>query len=119
MAAFQVRTPNEDVRIRQLSGGNQQRLLLGREALGRPRVLIAMYPTRGLDVDATAALHRVLFELRAAGSAIVLVSESLDELLSVADRLAVLHRGRIAGVRPAASVTREEIGLLMAGAAAA
>ena len=119
VAAFQVRTPNEDVRIRQLSGGNQQRLLLGREALGRPRVLIAMYPTRGLDVDATAALHRVLFELRAAGSAIVLVSESLDELLSVADRLAVLHRGRIAGVRPAGSVTREEIGLLMAGAAAA
>ena len=119
MAAFQVRTANEDARVGQLSGGTQQRLLLGREALGRPRVLIAMYPTRGLDVDATAALHRVLFELRAAGSAIVLVSESLDELLSVADRLAVLHRGRIAGVRPAASVTREEIGLLMAGAAAA
>ncbi|HYU15810.1 MAG TPA: ABC transporter ATP-binding protein [Candidatus Acidoferrum sp.] len=119
VAAFQVRTANEDARVQQLSGGTQQRLLLGREALGRPRVLIAMYPTRGLDVEATAALHRVLFELRAAGSAIVLVSESLDELLSVADRLAVLHRGRIAGVRPVGSVTREEIGLLMAGAAAA
>jgi ABC-type uncharacterized transport system ATPase subunit len=119
VSAFHVRAPAEGVRVRQLSGGNQQRLLLGREVSGRPRVLLAMYPTRGLDVEATAALHHILFELRAAGSAVVLVSESLDELLSVADRLVVLHRGRIVGTRPARTVTREEIGLLMAGVAAA
>jgi simple sugar transport system ATP-binding protein len=119
VAAFQVRAAGVDVSVRALSGGNQQRLLLGREALGRPRVLLAMHPARGLDIEATAALHRVLRELRAAGSAILLVSESLDELLALADRILVLHRGRIAGIRPAGSVTREELGLLMAGAAAA
>ena len=117
-AAFQVRGAGERARVRHLSGGNQQRLLLGRESFGRPRVLLAMYPTRGLDVDAAAALHRALFALRAQGSAIVLASESLDELLAVSDRVAVLHRGRVAGIRPAATATREEIGLLMGGAAA-
>jgi general nucleoside transport system ATP-binding protein len=119
ISAFQIQAPEEGVRARQLSGGNQQRLLVGREALGRPQVLVATYPTRGLDVDATVGLHRVLFALRAAGSAVVVVSESLDELLSIADRLVVLHRGRITGIRPARNVSREEIGLLMAGAAAA
>jgi len=123
---FQVRAPSLDTPVRNLSGGNQQRLLVGREASwtgagrvrgGRPSVLVAAHPTRGLDVDAAAAVHHVLFELREAGTAIVLISESLDELLAVADRVAVMHRGRMVGERKAEAAAREEIGLMMAGAA--
>lgn len=113
---FQVRAPHVDVTVRHLSGGNQQRLLVGRETWRSPRVLVAMHPTRGLDVDATAAVHRLLLGLRAQGVAMLLLSESLDELFALADRIVVLHRGRVAGERPAATATREEIGLLMAGA---
>jgi simple sugar transport system ATP-binding protein len=121
VARFRVRPPTLEVPVRHLSGGNQQRLLVGREASrggtgGRPSVLVAAHPTRGLDVEATAAVHRVLFELREAGTAIVLLSESLDELLAVSDRIAVLHRGRIVGERAGPGATREELGLLMAGA---
>jgi simple sugar transport system ATP-binding protein len=128
---FQVRARDLDVAVRHLSGGNQQRLLVGREVLARsprrgdrgsgtrPAVLIASYPTRGLDVEATGAVHRVLFDLRAAGTAIVLVSESLDELFAVADRIAIMHRGRIVGERPTIGATREDIGMMMAGAAVA
>jgi simple sugar transport system ATP-binding protein len=124
VARFRVRPPTLGVPVRHLSGGNQQRLLVGREASrggtgGRPSVLVAAHPTRGLDVEATAAVHRVLFELREAGTAIVLFSESLDELLAVSDRIAVLHRGRIVGERAGPGATREELGLLMAGASVA
>jgi len=112
---FQVRAPDLETPVRHLSGGNQQRLLVGRETWGRPKVLVAMHPTRGLDVDATTAVHAYLHDLRAAGVAIVLISESLDELFAVADRVVVLHRGRIAGERLADAATREDIGLLMAG----
>jgi ABC-type uncharacterized transport system ATPase subunit len=124
VARFRVRPPSPEVRVRHLSGGNQQRLLVGREASrggtgARPSLLVAAHPTRGLDVEATAAVHRVLFELREAGTAIVLFSESLDELLAVSDRIAVMHRGRIVGERAGPEATREEIGLLMAGASVA
>jgi len=112
---FHVRARDLETPVRHLSGGNQQRLLVGRETWARPKVLVAMHPTRGLDVDATTAVHAYLHDLRAAGVAIVLISESLDELLAVADRVIVLHRGRIAGDRQAATATREDIGLLMAG----
>ncbi len=118
-ARFQVRAADLDTPVRHLSGGNQQRLLVGRETWAAPRVLVAMHPSRGLDVDATAAFHRMLLDLRAAGMAILLISESLDELFSVADRIIVLHRGRVVGERVAALATREEIGLLMAGGTAA
>jgi simple sugar transport system ATP-binding protein len=116
---FQVRAPDADARVRTLSGGNQQRLLVGRETAATPRVLVAMHPTRGLDIDATAAVHRIFLELRRAGVAILLISESLDELFALSDRVAVMHRGRVAGERPAGAATREEIGLLMAGGSAA
>ena len=131
VSTFQVHARDLDVAVRHLSGGNQQRLLVGREVLARsprrrdsgsgtrPAVLIASYPTRGLDVEATGAVHRVLFDLRTAGTAIVLVSESLDELFAVADRIAIMHRGRIVGERPTIGATREEIGMMMAGAAVA
>ncbi|HET8680043.1 MAG TPA: ABC transporter ATP-binding protein, partial [bacterium] len=116
---FQVRAANLDAPVRHLSGGNQQRLLVGRETWARPRVLVAVHPTRGLDIDATAAVHRILLALRAAGVAILLISESLEELFALSDRIAVLHRGRIVGERPAATATREEIGMMMAGGTAA
>lgn len=116
---FQVRTADLEAPVRHLSGGNQQRLLVGRETWARPRVLVAMHPTRGLDIEATAAVHRILLELRAAGVAVLLISESLEELFAVSDRITVLHRGRIAGERPAAAATREEIGMMMAGGTAA
>jgi simple sugar transport system ATP-binding protein len=113
---FAIGVPSLDTPAWHLSGGHQQRLLVGREVAATPRVLVAMYPTRGLDVQATAAVHRVLLDLRAAGAGVVLISESLDELFALADRIVVMHRGRLVGERPAASATREEIGLLMAGA---
>ena len=116
---FQVRAADLEAPVRHLSGGNQQRLLVGRETWARPRVLVAVHPTRGLDIDATAAVQRILLTLRAGGVAILLISESLEELFALSDRIAVLHRGRIVGERPAAAATREEIGLMMAGGTAA
>ncbi len=116
---FQVRAAGLEMPARHLSGGNQQRLLVGRETWTRPLVLVAVHPTRGLDIDATAGVHRTLLDLRAAGIAILVISESLDELFEVSDRVAVLHRGQVVGERPAATATREEIGLLMAGGSAA
>ena len=115
--AFHVRSASLQVSVRHLSGGNQQRLLFGREVLTAPVVLLAMHPTRGLDVEATMTVHRLLIDLSAAGTAILLVSESLDELLTVSDRVAVMHRGRIVGVHPTTEVSRAEIGLLMTGSA--
>ncbi len=112
---FAIRTPSIDTPAWHLSGGHQQRLLVGREVAATPRVLVAMYPTRGLDVQAAAAVHRILLDLRAAGAGVVLISESLDELFALADRIVVMHRGRLVGERRAATATREEIGLLMAG----
>lgn len=116
---FQVRAAKLDTPVRHLSGGNQQRLLVGREILARPRVLVAVHPTRGLDVDATAAVHRILLELRASGVAILAISENLEELFALSDRIAVLHRGHIVGECPVATATREEIGMMMAGGTAA
>jgi general nucleoside transport system ATP-binding protein len=114
---FHVRSAGLQVPVRHLSGGNQQRLLFGREALTAPVVLLAMHPTRGLDVEATTTVHRLLLDLSVAGTAILLVSESLDELLAVSDRVAVMHRGRIVGVHPTTEVSRADIGLLMTGSA--
>ena len=116
---FHVRAPDADVQVRTLSGGNQQRLLVGRETAATPRILVAMHATRGLDVDATAAVHKIFLDLRAAGVAVVLISESLDELFALSDRVVVMHRGRVVGERPARTATREEIGLMMAGGSAA
>ncbi|MDR5684431.1 MAG: ABC transporter ATP-binding protein [Armatimonadota bacterium] len=114
---FGVRTPSLDVSVASLSGGNQQRVLVGREVQGSPRVLVALYPTRGLDVAASLEVHRTLSELCSLGCGVVLVSESLDELFFVAHRIVVLHRGRLVGGAPTTELTREQVGLWMAGAA--
>ncbi|HLG72675.1 MAG TPA: ATP-binding cassette domain-containing protein, partial [Chloroflexota bacterium] len=103
---------------RTLSGGQLQRFLLAREMAVQPRVVVAVHPTRGLDVGATAAVHDWLLGERDAGCAILLISEDLDEILRLSDRVAAMYEGQIREVLPAREATRERVGLLMAGVAA-
>jgi simple sugar transport system ATP-binding protein len=98
-----------------LSGGNQQRIVIGRALALAPRVLVAVNPTRGLDIAATAHIHGLLAASAAAGTAVILLSTDLDELATVCDRLFVLYRGRLAG--PVAPPDRARVGALMAGIA--
>ncbi len=113
--AYDVMTPGIQTRTRLLSGGNLQKLILAREMSSDPTLMVAVYPTRGLDVGATEAVRRLLLEQRDAGGSILLISEDLDELLSISDRVAVLYEGRIMGVVDAQDATTEELGLMMAG----
>jgi simple sugar transport system ATP-binding protein len=112
---YRIAAPSIDTRVRLLSGGNLQRLILAREIDAQPRVLIAVQPTRGLDVGAIETVHRMLLERRASGAAILLISEELDEILALADRVDVMFEGRIVGSFPAAEAEVETIGLLMTG----
>jgi simple sugar transport system ATP-binding protein len=92
-----------------------QKVILARETSGHPELMIAVHPTRGLDVGATEAVHRLLISQRDAGVAILLISEDLDELLSLSDRLAVMYEGRIVGEMPTEGANISTIGLMMAG----
>ncbi|HEY3315642.1 MAG TPA: ABC transporter ATP-binding protein [Bacillota bacterium] len=112
---FDVKVANFDSPVRLLSGGNLQKLLLAREISAKPKLIVAMLPTRGLDVGATEAIRQILLAQRAGGAAILMVSEDLDEVLSLSDRVAVINEGRIMGEMPAEQADIEEIGLLMAG----
>ncbi len=102
-----------------LSGGNIQKVLLARVLSREPKVLVVAQPTRGLDVGATEYVRSQLLAKRADGSGILLVSEDLDELLALADRLVVMYEGRIVGEMPIADADPERLGLLMAGREAA
>jgi simple sugar transport system ATP-binding protein len=115
VSQFQVKTPSIDTPVRSLSGGNIQKLILARELSLRPRLLIAAQPTRGVDVGASEYIHGQLIEQREAGTAILLISEDLDEILLLADRIAVMYEGRIMDVLDRAAATPEKLGLLMAG----
>lgn len=117
VADYDVMAPSIRTRTRLLSGGNLQKLILAREISARPALMVASYPTRGLDVGATEAVRRLLLEQREAGGSILLISEDLDELLSISDRIAVLYEGRIMGVVDAREASIEELGLMMAGSA--
>lgn len=101
--------------IATLSGGNMQKIVLGRELTGRTEFVIANQPTRGLDVGSIEFVHRTLLEARDAGAAVLLISVELDEIMSLSDRIIVLYRGEVAGEVDPATVTEEEIGLLMGG----
>lgn len=101
--------------VKSMSGGNLQRLLLAREISDSPRVMVVVYPARGLDVGATEAVHKLLLDLKSSKAAILLISEDLDEILKLADRIGVLFNGRIAGEFPVEEADIEQIGLLMAG----
>ena len=113
--AFNVKTPTVDTPLKNLSGGNIQKLILARELSRRPTVLIAAQPTRGVDVGASEYIHQRLLEQRAAGTATLLISEDLDEIRAVSDRIAVIYEGRIVGVVDGRATTAEALGLMMAG----
>lgn len=113
---YAVKTPSVDAPARTLSGGNLQKLVLARELSRQPRLLVAAQPTRGVDLGATRAIHRMLLEERGRGTAILLISEDLDELRTLSDRLAVMEGGRIVGLVPP-DTSPEELGLLFAGQA--
>lgn len=112
---FGVKTPNAQAAARSLSGGNLQKFILGREILQQPRLLIAAHPTWGVDVGAAAAIHRALIELRDAGAAILVISEDLEELFQISDRIAALSHGRLSIPVATASTTTAEVGRWMAG----
>ena len=112
---YDVRPGLPDASAEALSGGNQQKFIVGREFERDPDLVVATHPTRGVDVGSTEFIHERLLELRAAGAAVLLVSSKLDEVQGLADRLAVIHEGTFSGVVDPATVTEEEIGLLMAG----
>jgi len=112
---FNIATPSPETRVKFLSGGNIQKTLLAREIEACGSLLVAVYPSRGLDIGATESVRMELVAQRDAGRAVLLVSEDIDELLSVADTIAVMYDGRAVGVMPAAGADPEEIGLLMAG----
>src|SRR5690606_17287651 len=116
MRRFDVRAQRPNRPVAALSGGNQQKLVVGRELRRPPTVLVAAQPTRGLDVGAAAFIHRQLIELRGSGCGIVMISEDLDEILRLSDRVAVMFAGRIAAVLPADGADRGCIGELMGGA---
>jgi general nucleoside transport system ATP-binding protein len=112
---FNVKTPTLDTQVRYLSGGNIQKLILARELSREPQVLIASQPTRGLDIGATVYVHQVLLEQRSQGTATLLISEDLDEILALSDRIIVIYEGQIMGEFKRDQATPETLGLLMAG----
>lgn len=113
---YEIAAPGPHAPVRTLSGGNIQKFLLGRELDAAPKLLLAAHPTYGVDIAAAALIHRVLLDRSEAGAAILLVSEDLDELLTISDRIGVMFRGKIRAVLPAARADRNRIGLLMGGA---
>jgi general nucleoside transport system ATP-binding protein len=117
LTRFNVRGAGPHSPARSLSGGNLQRLVLGREIGKTPRLLLASHPTRGVDVRGIAFIHEQLTRARSAGAATLLISEELSELIELSDRLLVIFEGRIVADLPAAQATAERLGLLMTGAA--
>jgi simple sugar transport system ATP-binding protein len=112
---FNIKTPNQETPIKSLSGGNIQKLVLARELARTPRVLIAAQPTRGVDIGATEYIHNQLLIQRSAGLATLLISEDLDEVLALSDRILVIFDGEVMGELTHDEATPERLGLLMAG----
>ncbi len=115
IARYDVKTPGPDTPARNLSGGNLQKLVLGREFQGKPVVLVAAQPTRGLDVGAIETVHAFLRGAAADGVAVLVISEDLDEILALADRVAVMYEGSVVAELDASAATPDELGFLMAG----
>lgn len=112
---FDVRTPNAMTRAGSLSGGNQQKVIVAREFTRKTKLMIAAQPTRGLDVGSIEYIHNRLLEKRDEGTAVLLVSSELDEIMQLSDRIAVMYRGKILKILDAKTTTKEQVGLLMAG----
>jgi len=115
MEQFDVRAPSSQTPTRRLSGGNVQKVLLAREMSGRPKVLVVSTPTQGLDIGAVATVHQLLLDAAAEGVGVLLVSEDLDEVLALADRVVVMYEGSVTGVVEAADATIASLGVLMGG----
>jgi simple sugar transport system ATP-binding protein len=112
---YQVSPANHAARLRDLSGGNQQKLLIARELAGEPAAIVAVHPTRGVDVGASESIHGVLRDQRARGAATLLISEDLDELIALCDRIAVIYEGTLMGIVTPRAADPETLGLMMAG----
>jgi len=115
---FDIRCSSTAVAAGTLSGGNIQKVILARELVRGPKALVADYPTRGVDMGAGEFIHNQLLALRASAVGILLVSEELEEIMNLSDRVAVIYKGRILAVVPSGEATREGLGLLMAGVTA-
>ena len=110
---LEVVTPNENTPVRRLSGGNVQKVLVGREIAASPTVLMAAYPVRGLDINSSYTIYNLLNEQKKRGVAVIFVGEDLDVLIELCDRIMVIGSGRITGIVDGRTTTKEEIGLLM------
>ena len=119
VAEFDVRTPGLDTPAQNLSGGNIQKLIMARELSGSPGVLLVAQPTRGIDVSASVYIHERLIRQRADGTAVLVISEDLDEVMAISDRILVIYEGAIISEADPRTTSREEIGLMMAGVAPA
>jgi len=115
IAEFAIRAPGPEAAARTLSGGNQQKIVLARELDRNPDLLLIGQPTRGVDIGAIEFIHRRLVALRDSGKALLLVSVELDEILALADRILVMHDGRIVGDVSQAEATEQALGRMMAG----
>lgn len=113
---FDVKIPNIDCPVKLMSGGNLQKLLLARETSIEPKLVVAVYPIRGLDIGATDFVHDVLIKQKNSGAAVLLISEDLDEIYKMADRIAVMYEGKLMGELPIEEAEIGEIGMMMAGA---
>ena len=113
---FDVRAGSQNPVARSLSGGNLQKFVVGREILREPGVLVVSQPTWGVDAGAAAVIRRALIDLAARGSAVLVISQDLEEIFSICDKIAVIHHGRLSKEHPANEMTPEKVGLLMGGA---
>ena len=113
--SLDIQTPSIYTPVRKLSGGNIQKVLLGREIDSNPKVLITAYPVRGLDIGASYKIYELLNAQKAAGVGVLFVGEDLDVLMDLCDRILVLCHGKVTGIVDPSNVTKEEIGLLMTG----
>ena len=110
---LEVKTPNIHTQVKKLSGGNIQKILVGRELSSRPKILMTAYPVRGLDINSSYLIYNLLDEQKKKGTSIIFVGEDLDVLMALCDRLLVLSNGHISGIVDPTKVSKEEIGLLM------
>jgi len=112
---YQIKTPSQKTTVKSLSGGNIQKIVLARELSRKPRTIVAAQPTRGLDIGAAEYVREQLIKQRDEGTAVLLISEDLDEIFALSDRIAVIYEGKIMGILSREEATKEKVGLLMAG----
>ena len=108
-------TPSLKTAARSLSGGNRQRLVVGRELSKQPALIVAAHPTRGLDISSTVYIRELLVKMRDEGKGVLLISADLDEIMRLSDRIAVMYEGEFLGVGKAEELSREEVGMMMGG----